>query len=148
MFVNPQRLQCRVTILGQIDLVDADRRLRPAALNGDQKTIDEPRPQWRRLDGHDMDDEIDVRGDQALDAWIERVRTREDRSPGKNLHQAPQRAIDRLGDHPIANRERAALPPGDLRRDHAVDLTAVEKKAASSAGNGDDDRAFTHLLSV
>src|SRR5438552_4747099 len=60
------RLQLwKFAVLSEIDLVDADRRLRAATLRGDQESIDQPRTQRRRLDRHHIDDQIDDHGDSA-----------------------------------------------------------------------------------
>ena len=60
------KLARALVVIQQIDLVHADRRLRAAALDGDQKAVDEPRPQRRRFHRDDVDDDVDVRGDEPL----------------------------------------------------------------------------------
>src|SRR3954449_1675881 len=105
-------------VIQQLDLVYADRRLRTAALDGDQKTIDEPRPQRRRFHRYDMDHDVDVGGDKALHAGIQRIGTREHGAARQNAGEAAH-AVRGFGDDAVADGQRAFLANGELRRDQA-----------------------------
>ena len=136
--VHLERRELGRPILGrdEIDLVDADQRLRAAALDGDEIAIDQPRAQRRLAHRHHMNDHVDVRSDEALAVRVERIGAREHRSPRQNLDQTAN-SVRRLRDDAVADRYRAFLPGRDLGRDNAIELAAVVEDAAASAGDAD-----------
>src|SRR3954451_21240904 len=114
-------------VVQQLDLVDADRRLRTAALNGDQEAIDKPRPQRRRFHRYDMDHDVNVCGDEALHARIERIGTREHGAARQNAREAAH-AVRGFGDDAVADGERAFLANGELRRDETIEFALLVKE--------------------
>ena len=75
----------------QIDFVHADHRLRAAALDGDEVAVDEARAQRRRLQRDDVNDDVDVRGDEPLHVLVQRIGTRQHRAPRQDVLRGARR---------------------------------------------------------
>ena len=131
------RLELRqfLLIAHEIDLVHAEQRLRAAALDGDEESIDEPRPQRRRFHRDHVDHDVQVRCDEAMPMWVVRIGTRQNRAPRQDgFHRSILIELNA-----IADRERTLLPYRHFRRDDAVDLLAILKHSTAPAGHEDDD---------
>ncbi len=130
----------------EVDLVHADDRFCPAAQDGDEETVDEPRTQRRRLERYDIDHDVDVRGDQPLQVRVERVGTGQNGMPRQDGADAPVAAVGRLDGNAVADGEHAFLTRGDLWRHEAVFFDTVVEDAAAPAGDVDDDRRVARFL--
>ena len=58
----------------EIDLVHTDDRTGATALDRDQVSIDQVRPERRGLDGRDDDHDVDVGGDGSIQSTIQRIK--------------------------------------------------------------------------
>jgi len=103
-----QRRQFRLALAGgdEIDLVHADHGPRAAAEDGDEKAVDEARPQGRRLQRDDIHHDVDVGRDEPLHVGIERI--------GARQHRMARQ--ERRG---CASSPRPPLPPPLSRRPRA-----------------------------
>jgi translation initiation factor IF-1 len=97
-------------------ILDACRQMALRLEDGDvvvvtHKIVSKSEGRVVRLDRDDVNDHVDVRGDQSLDVFVERIGTGEHGPPRQ--HRGHFAFAD---DHAVADRERALLAHGDLRR--------------------------------
>src|SRR6185369_3453463 len=100
--VGLQRLKLGGALLlrDEVDLVDADERLRATPLDGDQIAVDQTWAERGLADRYDLDDHVDVRGDEALPVWIDRIGSRE-HGPARQDGSESADPIRLFGEHAV-----------------------------------------------
>ena len=92
-----------------------------------------------------MDDDVDVRGDEALHVLVERIGTGQHGAPRQDGCELPDAALFGHA-HAVADGQGALLAHGQLRRDDAVELLAVVEDAATAAGDAEDDAGALQIV--
>ena len=129
-----------LVLADQVDLVDDDQRHCAATLGGDEKAIDERRPQRRPLHrNHDADD-VDVGRDHPLPAWIAGIGPGQDGPPRKDLQDSVPVAV-RYDQGLVAHRDGPLLLGGEPRRQDGGKNLAVTVDNAGSGRQTNDDPA-------